>query len=193
MSAPLKPFSALIPAAGQSLRMGSNKAFLKQPDGSSFLEKLITGFQNAGADPVAVVINEAFDISGIQNSGCLYAVNNHLELGRSHSIRLGAEILPHDRPCFLQNVDNPVLDQNLVRKLFSSCEEGTYVVPIVRGRGGHPILLSSEILNAILSQEFQDFRNVLKMFKRKEIHWNDPGILLNINTLADYTRFMKNG
>jgi molybdenum cofactor cytidylyltransferase len=186
-----KPFSVVIPAAGTSNRMGSAKASLKLPDGASFVEKILSAYSGAGADPIVLVVNKDFDKETVDLENTVVVVNTQLDLGRIHSIRLGLKHVPGDRMCFVHNVDNPFVRKDLLLRLLESASGGTYVMPVFGGRGGHPVLLSKEVIGEIVNNDrLKDFREALEKFRRVEIACNNPEVLLNINTPEDYLKFI---
>ncbi|MBL0126460.1 MAG: nucleotidyltransferase family protein [Flavobacteriales bacterium] len=51
------------------------------------------------------------------------------DLGRAHSLRLGLAALPSVRYCFVQNIDNPFVDPELIGALYAAREQAPYVTP----------------------------------------------------------------
>ena len=188
----LFPFSVIIPAAGNSGRMGSEKPLLQLADGKTFLENLVIKYTEYGAEPVVIIVNNTFNLSRIDPGSYVCVVNDHVGCGRSYSIRLGVQYIPSDHICFIQNVDNPFVDAELLDNLLGSVKDDSYVIPVYNCRGGHPVLLGKNIVSTIATNSpLADFREVLKKFTRIEIPWKDPRILLNINTPEDYRKFTE--
>jgi CTP:molybdopterin cytidylyltransferase MocA len=187
----MSPFAAIIPAAGHSGRMGTDKALLCWDDGMTFAEKLTDGFSKAGCDPVILVISEKRPPLLTNPALCTVVVNHRTDLGRTWSIRLGAAKTGATAGCFIQNIDNPFIFTGLVHRMMEMATPGSYIVPVCGGRGGHPVLLGAGIVKDLLSSGPQvDFLSVLSRFQRKEIVWNDDRILQNINTSKDYRDFL---
>lgn len=188
----ITPFSVIIPAAGNSGRMGFNKALLSLGNGKTFLENLLSKYREYKADPIIIVINNTFDLTRIDTGSSVCIVNEHVSYGRYHSIKLGLQHIPLAHGCFIQNVDNPFVDLHLLDKLVRAQKEDSYIIPVHDGRGGHPVLLGKDIVRFIHeNKKIDDFREVLSRFSRIEVPWNDPMILLNINTPDDYNRFSE--
>ena len=80
----LLPFSVIIPAAGNSGRMGSDKALLKLADGKTFAENLLSNYTKSGADPVIMVVNKSFDLSKITPGSAVIVVNDYITYGCSY-------------------------------------------------------------------------------------------------------------
>jgi molybdenum cofactor cytidylyltransferase len=186
------PISAVIPAAGSSGRMGSNKGMLLTGSGVTFAEHQALHFANYGCTPVVLVVNEQFDTTFINLQNLLTVVNHHPQRGRSWSIQLGLNQVPASHACFIQNVDNPHLASELLDNLARSVPDNGYAVPVFAGHGGHPILLGSHAVEFLrLHRDGFDFRKALQCLPRVEIPWRDEGILWNINTPEDYRMFFS--
>lgn len=185
-------FSAVIPAAGSSVRMGTDKAMLLNANGLYFASHLLEVFQAYGCSPVVLVVNEKFDTSPFTSSSLVKVINHHPEKGRSWSIRLGLQQLPPGNACFIQNIDNPHLQSDLLDMLAAPLSPRGYCVPVYKGRGGHPVLLGQEVVEDLRVQPgLTDFRRELLRFSRIEVPCSDDRILWNINTPDDYTAFTR--
>jgi len=187
-----EPVSVVIPAAGNSGRMGSDKALLELPGGINFANHLLNSYRMYGAEPIILVINDNLDLSNLQAGPWIIVINKHVDRGRSYSVKLGIDRVPGKQGCFIQNIDNPYADKTLLKMMHCALRADGYVVPVYDGKGGHPVLLGSRIVDHIRAlNEGVDFRDFLKRFLRIEVPYHGEGILWNINTPGDYDRFMK--
>ena len=187
-----RPFSAVIPAAGKSERMGSDKILLPDNQGSTFARHLVNCFGVYGCNPVVLVVNEGFDPTHFREAKLAVVLNHNLERGRSWSILLGLKHVPEGNSCFIQNIDNPYLEPGLLDILLASLAPHAYAVPVCRGKGGHPILLGYEVVDFLRwQQDLPDFRLGLQSFTRIEVPFTDERILLNINTPGEYREFIQ--
>jgi len=187
----IRSISAVIAAAGNSERMGCDKALLSIGHGKTFAGHLMHGYRLYGCRPVVLVVNENTDISQLQQTNILTVINHQVHLGRSHSIRLGLSHIPVGSECFIHNVDNPFLKPDLLDRLLELVQPDAYVVPVFEGRGGHPVLLGRQVADHIRSQEHPaDFREALSRFKRMELPFPEENILWNINTPEEYQKFI---
>ena len=186
------PFSAIIPAAGNSSRMGSNKALLANGEGQTFASHLVKNYSEFGAHPVVLIINEHHNQPEFDDSPFIQVMNKNVEYGRSHSIFLGLQQIPRGCACFIQNIDNPFIEPYLLEQMIKLIESNGFVVPVWNGMGGHPVLLGQNVVNYIQGMKaLPDFREVLKEFKRIALPYPDERIIWNINTPGDYARFLK--
>ena len=183
--------SAVIPAAGNSGRMGRDKAVLHISHGQTFAGHLVNCFGVYGCRPVVLVVNDRSDTKKTNQENIITVVNHNVDLGRSHSIWLGLHYVPEGFSCFIHNVDNPYLEPEMLDWLLGLVQPDSFVVPVNTGRGGHPVLLGSRVAAHLRDQDQPaDFRKTLHEFKRLELSWPDDRILLNINTPEDYKRFI---
>jgi len=185
-------YSALILAAGNSGRMGTDKALLVARGSTTFSEFLVDRFLASGAEQVILVLNQRLVQSGSLPGRAEIIINRELDKGRSHSILLGLEKVPKGYACFIQNVDNPYTDAGLIRRMLSVLQPNSYVVPVNADKGGHPVLLSPHIIEHMLTgSEWSDFRKVLSAFPKIQLPWEDDRIHCNINTPEDYCRWLS--
>jgi len=188
---------ALILAGGKSERMSSPKPFLNY-DGRTFLEKIVDEFQTYGIEETIVVLNhellEQADEKYIAkiSKKCTILKNTNPQWGRYHSLKLGIDKAIGTDFCFIHNVDNPFVSSALIKKLYSHRNEKGYTLPVYKGRGGHPVLISKEIIKTIHESMLSSItlKDVLINYNRKELVVNDDSILSNINTPDEYYREM---
>ena len=185
-------FAAVIPAAGNSGRMGSQKVLLPYGNGSGFAEHLTSCFSVYGCDPVVLVVNEHFEAVIPHAENLIIVGNRHVEKGRSHSIHLGLQHVPEGSACFIHNIDNPFPESAVLSELLKAVPSDGYVVPVYLGRGGHPVLLGCGLADQLRSQrDLTDFRQALQEFTKVEVPCADEHILWNINTPDEYLRFIR--
>ena len=188
--------SAIILAAGISKRMGKPKLMLQLDNNTTFLENIANKYKEFGCSKIIIVLNnEGIDLVKHLNiklaSQTILVLNNHLELGRFYSIYLGAEQVSSDY-VFIQNIDNPHAQFEVLSQLYKNKVSNGYVIPVRKGRGGHPVLISRKIINNILDENKFDhnFKKYLKQFSKNEVEIIEDSILLNINTPTDYKAFL---
>jgi len=185
------PVAALVPAAGQSGRMGSEKALLQLKDGTSFASYLIDSYTGFGCDPVVVVVHEKLRLTDVNPGPLITVVNKNPGRGRSWSIYLGLKQIQENAACFLHNIDNPFVERELLERMLEKLKPASFVVPVFQGRGGHPVLLGTEVVSFFrTSKKMIDFRDALRNFERLESEYNREEILWNINTPREYKKYI---
>ena len=191
-----KEYSALILAAGKSSRMKFPKAFLKWNENYCFLEYLCSIYSNAGCKQIIVVLNNEGLKYFSENSyslpdNCKIVVNTKVELGRFYSLRLGLLNLSLKQSSFIQNIDNPFINEILLNKMRIHCPPNGYSLAGFNNKRGHPIFLSKKIISDIISETNNEtnLRQFLSTFPAKLINSDDERILLNINTNEEYQEY----
>lgn len=181
----------MILAAGESSRMHEPKPFLKFDKNKTFIDKIIKEYQDFGCKEIVVVTNETIYEQLQSDKNILIIINKHLDYGRFYSIKLGMQELIDTDYCYIQNIDNPFVNQKILEDLYSNKNEGDCVIPYCQGRGGHPILVSKKIINKINSIEDNDLnlRDILKKFKSTKVDTDDSSILININTPEEFRQY----
>ena len=172
------------------------KPFLKY-NSTTFIDKLIREYNSAEVSPVVVVINKDLyshpwlDYIKPLLGKAEFIVNPYPERGRFYSIKLGFEAIERCDHCFIQNIDNPFTDRQLLSLLMENKIKHGYTLPVYLGKGGHPVLISHEIMRQIKETEnIANLRNLLNHFERKEVKVNRDDILININTPEDYDLYV---
>lgn len=192
-----KPCAVLILAAGNSQRMESPKFALQYTKNQTFLEKIIQVYTEFGCKEISVVLNKEgkliADRLELQLKKTQIVLNEHPEWERFYSIKLGMQSLSKQHPVFIHNVDNPFVTRVLLESLISQDISAAYVVPTFDGKGGHPILISKRICQALALEKKNDLilSDFLKAYDQKRLAVNDAHILTNINTKEIYHQLFK--
>ena len=188
-------YSAIILAAGSSGRMGQPKALLPFDRQRCFARKLADEFYAFGCCRVAMVTNS--DVVELVGS-CKYNLNGMdiilnptPSLGRFYSLYLALQAID-TQYIFMANADNPFVTAGLLSKLWENARQADYVCPAYKGKGGHPILISPDIVSAVKAQtSFQiNLKDFLNRFRRIYVDVDDEQVLVNINTPDDYSRLI---
>jgi len=187
-------FSAIILASGLSKRMRVSKPLLKWDNTTSFLEKIVSEFSKAGCRRIICTVNRHnYAQCASMNFPCdvKFVVNDCPQEGRIHSIRLAAQLAKEDDFCFVQNVDNPFVCADIIKKIFEKRSHTQWCSPIYNNKGGHPVLLPKFILVIISKMQGNEhtFHEILNQFDRKNVSVNADTVHRNINTQEDYQKY----
>jgi molybdenum cofactor cytidylyltransferase len=183
--------SVIILAGGESLRMGKPKQFLLYNE-ITFLEQIYNVYNSLNISEIIITTNTKYYIEtqklNLKNAKIIK--NDNPEWGRFHSLFLAANHLKNNYFVFIQNVDNPFVNVEVLKLLFSNIEKNSYCVPIFENKGGHPILISNEIVTQIQNENVKNLnlKEFLKPYNRKNVITNDKNILTNINTIDEYNK-----
>jgi len=147
---------AIVPAAGQSRRMGVEKQLLPFA-GTTVIGHIVDELQRSRIDEVRVVVGHQAErvcqaLAG--RSILIFSNANYERTGMLASVRCGLAAMPADcRAVLVALGDQPAITAELVDAMidgFSSGERGI-VVPVHAGRRGHPLLLAARYRGEILT------------------------------------------
>lgn len=187
--------AAIILAAGYSSRMGDFKPLLRL-GGERVITRAVRGFYAAGITGVRVVVgHRAADLGSVLSSlGVTTVVNENYAAGMFSSVQRGVNTLAPDTAAFfLLPGDMPLVRPTTIEKLARTCRATAHSVlyPCFRGRRGHPPLVTRDCFGAVRAAPADcSLRTVLEGFAHAagEVACVDQGILLDLDTPADYER-----
>lgn len=201
----------MILAAGDSSRMGTDKALLpwpplvagQPPSKETFLSAAIGSLMSA-ADFVLIVAgkNEAALAPIVYAGGASLVANPDPSRGQFSSLQVGLqEVLNRGRDAaIITLVDRPPVNAatvQLLRCALESAPEGVWaVVPEFSGKHGHPYLAGRELMEAFLQAPPTASAREVEHRHRDHIQYvevRDPFVALNINTPEDYAALSLRG
>src|SRR5256885_8554540 len=150
--------AGLILAAGESSRMGPDKALLTYR-GRTFVETILATLREAGVTRLAVVlghhaeeIQRAADFTGVD-----VIVNHDYRQGQTSSLQAGLKALDSGagigvEAVLLCLVDHPAVPPEAVRALIAAFRAATspVVIPTFKGQRGHPVLIGRALFDELL-------------------------------------------
>ena len=194
---------AVILAAGESSRMGTDKALLPWPPSSSgrstgqtFLSSAILALSPV-SEMVIVVAgkNEASLAPGVYANGASLVRNPSPEQGQFSSLQIGLQtVLSYGRDAAIVTlVDRPPASSAVLSALISaflSAPIGIWaVVPEYQGKHGHPLLLGREMIEVFLKAPPTATARELQHQNQHHIRYlqvEDPAVTLNVDTPEEY-------
>lgn len=185
---------AIILAAGASERMGTPKALLTF-QGTTFLGRITQMLRSAAVNDIIVVTGAHGELIGedLQGEDVVCVHNAGWEQGQLSSIQTGLKevIARGGDAVMLCPVDHPVVRAETISRmlhLFASGRSGI-VVPVHSGRRGHPVILDRALFPELMAASPDvGAREVIRRDPGRvvELVTDDGGILLNIDTPADF-------
>ncbi len=194
----------VILAAGESSRMGRDKALLAWPPSSAtaataetFLSAAIRVFAPY-VDMVLVVAgnNERSIAPVVYARGASLVVNPEPARGQFSSLQTGLqEVLNRGRDAALITlVDRPPVKSNTVQTLLSTFERALdrwkwAVIPEYQGKHGHPVLAGRELIEAFLkAPDTSNARDIehANVAKIEYVAVDDPLVTANVDTPEEY-------
>jgi molybdenum cofactor cytidylyltransferase len=202
---------AVILAAGESSRMGRDKALLpwpppgaNAPTGDTFLSAAIRLF-TPYVDMVLVVAGKnAQQLAPIvYANGASLVVNPDPDRGQFSSLQTGLqEVLTRGRDAAMVTlVDRPPVRIETIETLQEAFQRAVRgykwaVVPEYQGKHGHPILVARELIEAFLKAPDTSNARDVEHANEAQIEYlliDDPRIATNIDTPEQYEALSLNG
>ena len=188
--------AGLILAAGESSRMGTDKALLTYR-GRTFLEHILATLHEAGLKDVKVILGHHADEiqRGTKLSGTEVIINQDYRRGQTSSLQAGLRAL--DRPnvsaVLLCLVDHPAVSTQVIGKLVAAFEQSgaPVVIPTNQGVRGHPVLFSRVLFAELLALSPEEGANtVVRRYRNSTqfVEVDDPGILVDVDDPGSYRR-----
>jgi CTP:molybdopterin cytidylyltransferase MocA len=147
-------------------------------------------------DEVRVVVGyqaeQVIDVGGLVRHVIVH--NRDFERGMLSSVQAGVRALPRGTTAFLiWPVDQPLVRADTVVQIVAAWRErnAPVVVPVYRGKRGHPTLFSAKLSAELLrAPEDEGARAVVHAHEKSvvEVEVDDPGILTDIDTPQAYRK-----
>jgi molybdenum cofactor cytidylyltransferase len=191
--------AGLVLAAGESSRMGTDKARLGY-NNRTFLETILNTLAEAGIERVAVVLgHHAEEIrQSVNLRGAEVVINPDFRLGQTSSLQIGLNALDSREleAVVLCLVDHPAVSAPTVRQLVDAFGKSRMpvVIPTYSGRHGHPVVIARRLFDELKSLGPDAGANtVVRRYQgaTQFLEVNDPGILLNIDDPESYQRLLS--
>ncbi|MGE0821440.1 MAG: NTP transferase domain-containing protein [Candidatus Binatia bacterium] len=190
--------SGIVLAAGESRRMGSPKALL-QYQGQTFIHRICSAFLSAGVDELVVVLGARAEElrQALPTAAKLRTVvNARYAQGQLSSLMVGIGALaPESEAAIVNLVDHPLIEAATIKALIASFRVDP--IPIIiasyQGQRGHPVLFARRLYGEILAAPLDQGAKVVVRkdpTRVRELLVADPGILADIDTPQDYTRYV---
>jgi molybdenum cofactor cytidylyltransferase len=194
---------AVIPAAGQSTRMGRPKLSLPL-GGRSVLERVVAAVHQAGVGATVVVIGPHVPelVPLAEAAGALPVLlpepTPDMRATVEHGLRwLEERFRPAPAECWLLlPADHPTLDADLVRRLLEARAAGdrSIVVPTFGGRRGHPAVIDWKHVAGIRALPQGEGLN--RYFRRHagetlEVAVDSADVLCDLDTPEEYERLRR--
>lgn len=194
---------AILPAAGESLRMGEDKLLLPW-GGHTVIESVISAWQQSGVEAIVAVVSPQNKelIARLIDYDLHLLVPNSPPVEMKHSVQLALEVIestyrPSQRDLWLlAPADMPRLSSVVAREVIElalrSIDEIT--VPVHAGRRGHPAAFRWDLAKKAYALATDEGVNAL--FRRhtvREVDFGPAAIPDDIDTPEDYQRLLDEG
>ena len=178
----------IVLAAGFSSRMKKFKMEMLL-DGKTLIERSVESLDKVCS---RIIVVAGYKIERIREilkdyENVEVVFNKEFEKGMFSSVKTGIARIKTEK-FFLLPGDIPFVGQDVFKKLLS--QKGDIIIPVFKGRKGHPVLINSSLIDEIL-EEPEDSN--LKLFINKKglttVAVQDKAILIDIGTEEDYLNY----
>jgi molybdenum cofactor cytidylyltransferase len=196
-------FAGVILAAGDSTRMGQDKALLPWLGGT---------FLSAAIDMLKPVTELVIVVGGKNTNSLLPTIyqksaflteNHHTERGQFSSLKIGLqEVLNRGRDtAIIALVDRPAANvatvRNIKKHFLESIESGTWAtVPEFEGKHGHPFIAGREMIERFLRAPQDATARDVEHAAQQHISYlpvHDPNVTMNVDTPEEFERLVQHG
>jgi molybdenum cofactor cytidylyltransferase len=180
--------ATVILSGGASRRMGAPKALLPYR-GGTFLEHLlsVTDHPQIGWRRVVLGADARTIAEGVELPVEEVVINKNWEAGQLSSIQSGLRSLPAGTDgMLLCLIDHPLISRELVGELMERfyLSGKAIVLPIHKGRRGHPVIFASRLYGQLLSAPLETGARAVVWANREEVfemETAEEGCVLNLN------------
>jgi len=190
--------AGLVLAAGESRRMGRDKALLLYR-GRTFLDNILASLAAAGIEKVAVVLGHHAEAiqRAVKPAEARVVVNYDYQRGQTSSLQTGLAALAPDSPeaVILCLVDHPAISPEIIGKLIDQFESThpLVIIPTHKGQRGHPVVIGQELFPELLALTPEAPANaVIRKYRNATqfVEVADPGILVDVDDPEAYERLV---
>jgi molybdenum cofactor cytidylyltransferase len=193
--------SGILLAAGESRRMqGAFKPLLKWGK-RTVIGECVHQMRNSRLAEIFVVLgHRELDVrQSLAGSGVQYAINKNYQKGMLTSVKTGLSLLsPNEDAVLIALVDQPMIKSGLINKLILAFEEGQkgIVLPTYEGRHGHPIIISTGYVDAIMQLDDKTEGGLRDLINANRGDWlevpvDSPDVIEDIDSPEDYQRLSR--
>lgn len=189
--------SAVILAAGESRRMGTQNKLLLQIGSEVLIRKFVKSVCASAADAVLVVLgHEAEKIKAVlQDQALRFVKNTCYEKGMTTSIQSGVNAASMESVgLMICLADLPFAETSDFNRLiqaftdFRRTESSLIIVPVFQGQRGNPVLFSAEFRDKLLAHNGEGCKGIVSKYPQsvREVSMENDNLLRDIDTPEDY-------
>jgi molybdenum cofactor cytidylyltransferase len=187
--------SAILLAAGLSQRMGAPKPLLPI-QGRPAVVRCLESLRTSGIAEIVLVVNpEGGDIvDAAKDIPARVAVNELPGSDMAASVRAGLELVNRFAAGVLVCLcDHPLVRPDTLESMISAHSRmpGAIIIPVYRGRKGHPTLFPRSVLEDLA--KVATLRDVIGQYSAKItlLDVDDEGVILDMDTPEDYRKILE--
>jgi molybdenum cofactor cytidylyltransferase len=191
-----EPVSAIVLAAGGSLRLGRPKQLLPWK-GKSLIRHVVERVMMADLAQITIVLGSFHEEIRSELSGLPINIvmNPQWESGQSTSIQAGLSSIPETIGAVIfVLVDQPHVQTTLIRSMVErhATTLAPIIAPLVDGNRGNPVLFDRTTFKDFFSiRGDKGGRELFSRYPVTWLEWHDPSVLDDIDTESDYQRMLS--
>ncbi len=191
-------FAGVVPASGESRRMGRTKALLVI-DGKTFVRRVVEALRGAGCDPVFVVVTDPDGPVAVEAASAGGAVLHNLDPGDGPitSLRLALEVVHDDAPgvAYLP-LDHPLVEAETIAALLeaSNRSRAQLTVPMFGDKRGHPAVFRRPVFPELLDLTLEGGARMVvhrHLASARLMDVTDEGVITDIDTPEAYEAVLR--
>jgi len=191
--------SAVILSAGFSSRINGFKPLLKI-NGRTFLEEIVLKVEDIVSEIVVVLGHRSDEILNAVNlKSAKFVLNENYEKGMFSSLKQGILEIQDGNAFLLNPVDCPFVKKQTYKQIVEFWQKNPekIVIPQYENRKGHPAIFPAWSTGEILKYP-DDIPGGVRNFIEKNLSaiklfkTNDKGVIIDVDTVEDYERWIKN-
>lgn len=179
----------VIAAAGLSSRMGVHKLLLDL-GGKTLIERCLLAMYEQCE---RIIVVGGYGLNAIEKVMGKYSrvevvFNPDYQQGMFSSVKEGFKHLSTTR-FFFTPADYPMIKKSTYSNLLAV--KGDIVVPSYNGLTGHPVLMQTALIKDMFSEDYSNLRHFIIAKSSINIELNDPGVLIDVDTMEDYLKVKR--
>ena len=185
--------TAILLAAGKSVRMKGENKLIKKINGIPMLKHSVQNILDSNIDEIIIVVGfQSESVKKIidKNKKIKFIFNKDFETGMASSIKIGLENLStKTENFFISLADMPTVNMNIYNELIKFKDKKEIIVPIYKGQQGNPVLFSVLMKNKIKNIKGDiGAKKILEINKEKilNVEINDECIKKDFNTKENF-------
>lgn len=179
----------IILAAGKSERMKEWKIGLDFY-GKKMIEIVIEKFEDICDDTIVVGGYNFERLKEIlEGKNVKIVFNERYNESMFISIKKGVFSVKSER-FFIIPADCPFIKKETILDMLK--QDGDIIVPYYKGKGGHPVLISSKLKNDLLNEDDNsNLKNFINKYGFSIFNTEDLNIIVDLDTYGEYERFKE--
>lgn len=174
--------------------MNSPKPWLVFVNNTTFLENIVNSYNEVGFKKIVISLNKKFFLTAytdrieqLKKKATFVEIENP-EKGRLFSLQLALKVVGDVDVAFIQNVDNPFIDETVINTLYKERNSSGVTIPKYEEKAGHPIIISKKVIKEIVDNyiQYESLKELTNQFEKKYVTVYNSDILININTPLEY-------